>query len=282
MHRWFYALGSREGRITLHNLAPNVRSLVEPLLKAIEAQLPSSLTTDRLPVGQPLAGHRTRNQSHLTVEELDYLWKAAMESNATGIAGTSTEVTLPMYGNRETLDSVPREGNSATDWQTFIEKVRDGSFYDYLLKELGQRTGRSTLTRELMKKSVFTVLFSANESTSRLMQRRKAFFSQLFPNVYHLFETFKSQQHRTLALLLQNIESEIFLNRIARRIAQERPDLPIFTIHDSIITTVGNEAFVETIMREELEKATGIRPFLKREYWQTEMLEETINSWESR
>jgi hypothetical protein len=127
-----------------------------------------------------------------------------------------------------------------------------------------------------MKKSVFAVLFSSNETTSRLMQKRKAFFRQLFPNVYHVFEIFKSQEHRTLALLLQNIESEIFLNRIARRIAQERPDLPISTIHDSIVTTVGNEAFVETIMREELEKATGIRPFLKREYWQKEKLVEII------
>ncbi|RCR67503.1 hypothetical protein [Larkinella punicea] len=81
------------------------------------------------------------------------------------------------------------------------------------------------------------------------MQKRKEIFRDLFPNVMRLFELIKSQQHRTLALLLQNIESEIFLNRIARRIAQERPDLPIFTIHDSIVTTVGNETYVKMIMR---------------------------------
>ncbi|RCR67481.1 hypothetical protein DUE52_22020 [Larkinella punicea] len=130
-----------------------------------------------------------------------------------------------------------------------MEKVKQGTFYEYLLQEAVKATGKTKLTRELMKKTVFTVFFSENETTSRLMQKRKEIFRDLFPNVMRLFELIKSQQHRTLALLLQNIESEIFLNRIARRIARERPDLPIFTIHDSIVTTVGNETYVKMIMR---------------------------------
>jgi hypothetical protein len=37
--------------------------------------------------------------------------------------------------------------NSATDWQTLIDKMKDGSFYDYLLHELRQLPGKPALTR---------------------------------------------------------------------------------------------------------------------------------------
>ena len=67
--------------------------------------------------------------------------------------------------------------------------------------------------------------------------------------------------------MLQTIESKLFLDRIARRIAKERPELPIFTIHDSITTTVGNESYVERIMEEETIKAIGVRPSIDISLW---------------
>ena len=57
------------------------------------------------------------------------------------------------------------------------------------------------------------------------------------------------------------------LDRICKRIALERPFLPIFTIYDSVITTVGNERYVEAVMIEDLALCIGLEPRLKIEYW---------------
>ena len=67
--------------------------------------------------------------------------------------------------------------------------------------------------------------------------------------------------------MLQTIESKLFLDRIAKRIAKERPELAIFTIHDSITTIVGNEDYIQHIMEEETIKAIGVRPSISIEYW---------------
>ena len=52
-----------------------------------------------------------------------------------------------------------------------------------------------------------------------------------------------------------------------KRQARERPNLPIFTIHDSIVTTVGNEAYVQSVLKEELTKAIGWPPQVALDYW---------------
>ena len=56
----------------------------------------------------------------------------------------------------------------------------------------------------------------------------------------------------------------------AKRISKERPTLPIFTIHDSIATTVGNEDYIQKVMQEELTKHIGHPPTLSVEYWTPE------------
>ena len=82
-----------------------------------------------------------------------------------------------------------------------------------------------------------------------------------------ILEDYKDQDNRYLSLLLQQIESTLILKHIVPRIASERPDLPIFTIHDSVATTVGNEEYIERVMREEIERLTGLQPKFGIEYW---------------
>jgi hypothetical protein len=59
----------------------------------------------------------------------------------------------------------------------------------------------------------------------------------------------------------------LVLEVITKKIAQLRPELPLFTIHDSIITTRGSEGVVQEIMLGELERAINLRPQLRIEYW---------------
>ena len=75
-------------------------------------------------------------------------------------------------------------------------------------------------------------------------------------------------KHNTLAILLQHLEATLVLQRACKIISQEKPDIPIFTLHDSIITTVGNEKYVHDILANVLLDAIGIAPKLKVERWE--------------
>jgi hypothetical protein len=121
--------------------------------------------------------------------------------------------------------------------------------------------------RDEVKEVIFTVFFTANQFIGQPEAGLKRVFKNLFPTVYKIFSFIKKSDKTQLPKLLQCIESHIVLGRISKRIAEERPDLPIFTIHDSVITTVGNEGYVEAIMKEELTLCVGYEPKLKFEYW---------------
>jgi len=82
-----------------------------------------------------------------------------------------------------------------------------------------------------------------------------------------VFAKIKSKDKTLLPRLLQSIESHLMINVIAKRIAEEYPNAPIYTIHDSITTTEEYVDAVEQIMKEELSKAIGHPPEIAKEEW---------------
>ncbi|MDD3962251.1 MAG: hypothetical protein WC155_06185 [Candidatus Cloacimonadales bacterium] len=111
------------------------------------------------------------------------------------------------------------------------------------------------------------VIYSSNQTYSQPSAWAKRVFREHFPNVYEVFKNLKRGDHTRLAVLLQAIEAEIVLHRVAKRISRERRRLPIFTIHDSIVTTEGNEEYVKSVLEDEIRKAVGVAPQLSIEYW---------------
>jgi hypothetical protein len=152
------------------------------------------------------------------------------------------------------------------EFERYRKLVSSGELYEYFIKEYNLRTGKE-LTREEAKKTMFEIFFSPNPFILSKLPPKSRHFKELFPNVFELFKKIKSNSHNTLAILLQNIESQALLHHVCARIAAEHKHIPIFTIHDSIVTTVGNEFIVEKIMRDELIGITGLCPTLKIEYW---------------
>ncbi len=156
------------------------------------------------------------------------------------------------------------------DIQLFRDLVKNGELYEYLEDKFGEELGLSFPDRKAIKEVVFTVLFTSNRFIGQEEAKPKRLFKKLFPSVYEVFAHFKKQDKTFLACLLQRIESYLILNVICKRISREYPDLPIYTLHDSIATTSGNENKIEVIMREELTKHIGIAPHLKYDYWVTD------------
>ena len=159
------------------------------------------------------------------------------------------------------------------DVNKYKKLTSSGKMYEKIMDLVRNKTGK-TIDRKKAKEMLFTVFFSKNNFFNQGLAWLKRLFAAEYPYVYGLFELIKTEfediteaQHGRLACLLQSIESEIILNRICKRIWREgNQQIPIFTIHDSIVTTVGNEKFVAKIMDEELTECIGISPPLEVEY----------------
>ncbi len=161
---------------------------------------------------------------------------------------------------------------AGTDLQRFIDLVTQGAFYEYLAEMLEAELGTAYATRKQVKVAVFQVLFTDNRYLGQSDAAPKRVFKDLFPSVYEIFSLIKKQDKTLLPRLLQRIESQLILQVATKRIAKERPRLPIFTIHDSIATTQGNEEYIKKVLEEELYKAIGYLPKLSTELWHPSLM----------
>ena len=102
----------------------------------------------------------------------------------------------------------------------------------------------------------------------------------LFRTIKHNYTvTDVDDTYNRFAILLQSIESEIVLHRCCRRIWEEADhQVPIFTIHDSIVTTSENVGYVRDVLMQELTFCIGVKPTLAIEEWTMDNLDQNILS----
>lgn len=76
----------------------------------------------------------------------------------------------------------------------------------------------------------------------------------------------ENDQTNALAILLQTMEANLFLDKMIPRIKAHNPDIYCLTVHDSIITTQEHKDIVEQIMYEVCDDYLGFRPTIDVEY----------------
>jgi hypothetical protein len=149
------------------------------------------------------------------------------------------------------------------EFREYLRIVQSGRFYEEVSEILFPD---EEVSRDKIKEIVFTLFFADNRHGPKLRQTEKP-FKERFSNVYKVFSLLKRHNKTILSHILQRVESRLIIETITRRIATERPELPLFTVHDSIATTVGNEAYVEGVMKDEIRKLTGLKACIGREHW---------------
>jgi hypothetical protein len=85
-----------------------------------------------------------------------------------------------------------------------------------------------------------------------------------YPTVAGFLYRIKMREYERLAHLLQGHESNFFISTVCPRIRRERPDLPLYTIHDSLLTTPVHVGYVRGVVMDEFRKM-GLEPSLKVE-----------------
>lgn len=170
---------------------------------------------------------------------------------------TTEEKSQPPYGkdtyeSAQVLHSAVKPAKYA-DLDDYIRLCEQGQFYESLM-EPGE-------DRHAFKEKFYgDVFFGKTCFRSRLKSR----FEARFPSIAGMLREVKKQNYRHSSWLMQNYEATIFIYTICNRIRAERPDVPIFTIHDSLLTVRDEVEYVESIIMDEFRKL-GIRPTLKRE-----------------
>jgi hypothetical protein len=142
------------------------------------------------------------------------------------------------------------------DVKRYIRLNVAGRFYESLAELWG-------IERNDAKKAFMFILFGKN----RGWYKTEKMFAVEFPRTYRFIREKKKWGYKFLSVELQRQESNLVLDLTCTRLMEEYPEIPLWTIHDSIITTAEHIDLVEQILREECALWYGAEPNLKREYW---------------
>lgn len=177
-----------------------------------------------------------------------------------------SNIILPLF--TKTLDII--------EFERFKKLVISGTFYNELGRKLIIEKGKNGVyekmkydyineiahyyefdsPKALMKPITFEILFSKNECNST----EKSWFKKEFPTIMEVIKTLKEKKHNELAILLQNIEAEVILDNVIKSISKFNKDIPLFTIHDSIMTSEEHSQIVFDIMKREINRITRFEP----------------------
>jgi hypothetical protein len=182
------------------------------------------------------------------------------------IKSPSTMLVLPIYNRQNKPDVL-----------NYIKIVSEGRYYEEfgrILKNRGLIPDDVEDVRKFAKRATYASFFSSNLHTGFIEATQH--FKKTFPNVYFIFLRIKynpkgvkvkEKYHRALAVTLQAFEAELFLHKISKRISEISSDIPIFTIHDSVVTTLEYQQIVEEVVKDEVCKAIEISSVLNIEEW---------------
>lgn len=175
--------------------------------------------------------------------------------------------------------------------QVFIDQVIDGTFYE----KYGEILYKEQLlsidinnkcylvpTIEMNKNPYNTKkVFDSKRSAAKYIILKTLFSSEkYYHTIIKVFEKHYSEVYRVtqfikkssdnkafFPILLQNIEANFLLDYCTKHIADKYPDMPLLTIHDSIITTRKFEEILKDEFEKHLKMYFGLQPKLEVEYW---------------
>ncbi|HMJ47836.1 MAG TPA: hypothetical protein VK498_10930 [Ferruginibacter sp.] len=177
---------------------------------------------------------------------------------------------------RKTSKTHTDKASKYTKYTKYTDLVVNGRLYEYIQEHFQSLHPDRFNTRDIVKVEVLRIFYMENKYTNQKFYLPCKTFQSHFPEVYELFRLIKEVQSNYLAIILQRVESFLILDVVCKAISSQYPQIPIFTIHDNIITTKGNEGIVEAVMSQEIEKWIGHKPKLSTTELSPEILKTEI------
>lgn len=170
---------------------------------------------------------------------------------------TQHPITMAGHPPNQVKNRVCRGGVSDTncvppDLVEFLTLCEQGKFYDSFGAD-----------RDRVKSGMWPVFFGKKNWTGPI----KTDLESKYPSVAGTIRALKSKDYRRAAWTLQSWESALFIHRICGTIREERPTMPVFTIHDALLTAPTKEypdalAYVKVVILAAFAEL-GIHPTVK-------------------
>ena len=157
------------------------------------------------------------------------------EEDQVGLSGTDTPYCSAICAED---DSVINEVTKYLQW------CAEG-IYDKLAIKTHQ-------PRPKVKKDMFAgVLFSRENNWHN---KTAVAFEKEFPYIRQQIRDMKAHGYQKVAHEMQRTEAAFMFSKVVPRLLQENPQMPIFTLHDSIVTTPHYSQYVQDVMVDEFRK----------------------------
>jgi hypothetical protein len=181
--------------------------------------------------------------------------KSFIRKNCLLINGEETQEldiknSQPLFLCKLIMDSQTKWVN-IEEFELFRNLVISGNFYQYLMQVTGEKS------KSNVKKLTYKVLFGQNRQNSN----PDKIFSQIFPTIYNFIKLYKKEwgTHKILAHELQRAESNLIFNKIIKKIMILYPNIPLVTVHDSIIFPKKFKSEITDIFDYEMSKQFSLK-----------------------
>jgi hypothetical protein len=155
---------------------------------------------------------------------------------------------------------------------TFKKHVENGKLYEFIcFKFFNKHFTKGGIdrfsTRAKTKQEFMHMMY---HNPKEFYSKAKAVFAEfetLFPKEAAVMNLMKKRKYNDFPIILQKLEAQMLLHRVAKRVYDVNTDIPLFTIHDSILTTLQYSSTLKSILQEEYNQLLGFIPqFEKTEY----------------
>jgi hypothetical protein len=281
-------------------------SLISPVRKIIDGDLYYNLSIDKT-AGRfhtPLTMLKKELRKHVTYDgqrlvgldmKSSQLFFSMLIIDKPTFCRNNTDKVLQYYfskddsdGGEERISRLKRflaEFDGETDMVEYKYSVLNGMAYENIGQYTGTYVGypqneadrkRKEVERNLTKKVLMKAMngdiikdgaIYKYIKKNSLKKSPRFEFIYYFPHVNGVFNILKEKNYKMIAWILQHIEAHYILHTVCKQIAETNAHIPLFTVHDSIVTTEGYSEFVKSEMIRIIEESIGLRPRVSIENW---------------
>ena len=228
--------------------------------------------------GEELVGYDIKNSQPLHF--LTMLKKEFWKSYTSGLTLKRLDSELGEYlqGDVDYSSTIMFQESSETQYSkrfnnyTFKKLVQNGKLYEFICyKFFNKHITKGGIdrfsTRAKTKQEFMHMMYHNPKVPHSKAKAVFADFEHLFPTEASVMNLMKKRKYNDFPIILQKLEAQMLLHRVAKRVYDVNPDIPLFTIHDSILTTKQHASTLKCILEDEYQKLLGFIPqFEKTEY----------------
>jgi hypothetical protein len=202
--------------------------------------------------------------NHLNQQLEEYLTTTTSKKHSSTIMAVKRA-----YEAGETIASKGLQRKNVTR-PRFAKLVVDGKLYKFISDEFKgkfkNKAGHDPFSTEKEAKAwLIQMLYFNPKSKDPAIRSYYSHFKKLFPLEAAVVDHLKSRSYKDFSILLQSIEAYLILEEVCLGIFKHDSSIPLFTIHDGVLTTAKHADFVGTFMLDTYKSIMGVEPELKRE-----------------